>query len=266
MKSISGTILATLILSLATRAHAEGGSIFNKFNSKNMKEKKVLIVVTSANLIKSNGKPTGLWLEEFASPYYLFTEAGIEITVASPNGGKAPIDPKSTLADFSTESSRRFLSDTAAQGKLNHTIKLSEVNTGDYDAVYYPGGTGPTWDLPEDKNSIRIIETFYREGKPTALVCHAPAALKYTKDARGKSLVKGKKIAGYSNSEEIAGQSTGMVAFSLEDLLKSEGANYVKGEDWHPFVVNDGNLITGQNPASSGPVAQEIIEALRSVN
>jgi len=232
-------------------------------DSNNRKVKRVLIVVTSADRVSSNGKPTGLWLEEFASPYYLFREAGVEVTVASPKGGIAPIDPKSTQADYLTETTKKFLADPAALQTLQHTVKLNDVNPKNYDAVYYPGGTGPTWDLPGDKNSIRIIETFYRTGKPTALVCHAPAALKNVKDANGEALVKGKRIAGYSNSEEAAGQSTDMVAFSLEDMVKSEGGNYIKGEDWHSFVVNDGNLITGQNPGSSLAVAQKILDTLK---
>jgi putative intracellular protease/amidase len=233
-------------------------------DSNSRKAKRVLIVVTSVDHVSSNGKPTGLWLEEFASPYYLFREAGVEVTVASPKGGTAPIDPKSTLPDYLTETTKKFLADSAAGKTLLHTLKLSDVNPKDYDAVYYPGGTGPTWDLPGDKNSIRLIETFYRTGKPTALVCHAPAALKNAKDVNGQALVKGKKIAGYSNSEEAAGQSTDMVAFSLEDMVKSEGGIYVKGEDWHSFVVNDSNLITGQNPGSSLAVAQKILDALQS--
>lgn len=233
-------------------------------DSTNRKIKRVLIVVTSVDHVSSNGKPTGLWLEEFASPYYLFREAGVEVTVASPKGGTAPIDPKSTQTDYLTETTNKFLSDSGALETLHHTVKLSDVNPKDYDAVYYPGGTGPTWDLPGDKNSIRIIETFYRTGKPTALVCHAPAALKNVKGADGEALVKGKRIAGYSNSEEAAGQSIDMVAFSLEDMVKSEGGNYVKGEDWHSFVVNDGNLITGQNPGSSLAVAQKILDALQA--
>jgi putative intracellular protease/amidase len=203
-----------------------------------------------------------LWLEEFAAPYYLFQSAGVTITVASPKGGKAPIDPKSTQPDYLTETTKKFLADPAARAKLENSVRLSDINPKNYDAVYYPGGTGPTWDLPENKQSIRIIEAFYGTGKPTALVCHAPAALKNVKDANGEALVKGKKIAGYSNSEEAAGQSTDMVAFSLEDMVTSEGGNYVKGKDWHSFVVNAGNLITGQNPGSSLDVAKKILDDL----
>jgi putative intracellular protease/amidase len=263
MKNSFKGLLVIVIALFSIKGYAIRDIILNTKQISKMATKKVLIVVTSASVVKSNGKPTGLWIEEFASPYYLFSAAGFEITVASPNGGKAPIDPKSKLPDFSTETTKKFFTDPAAQEKLNNTIKLSDVNPKDYDAVYYPGGTGPTWDLPENKYSIHIIETFYQEGKPTALVCHAPAALKNVKDAHGQALVKDKKIAGYSNSEEAAGQSRDMVSFSLEDMVRAEGGIYVKGEDWHPFVVNEGNLITGQNPGSSMGVAQKIIDALK---
>jgi putative intracellular protease/amidase len=257
MKQMIKALLAIPILLLAAKLYAKGpGSIDRKV-------KRILIVVTSVGQVSSNGKPTGLWLEEFAAPYYLFQGAGVEITVASPQGGKAPVDPKSIQPDYLTETTKKFLADPAAQEKLNNTIRLGEVNPRNYDAVYYPGGTGPTWDLPEDRNSIRIIETFYRSGKPTALVCHAPAALKNVHDTHGDPLIKGKKIAGYSNSEEAAGQSTDMVAFSLEDMVKSEGGTYVKGEDWHSFVVSEGNLITGQNPASSLDVAKKILDFVK---
>ena len=251
-------LMAIPVTFLAARSYAAGNP-----GSTNKKVTKVLIVVTSVDQVSGNGKPTGLWLEEFASPYYLFQSAGIEITVASPKGGKAPIDPKSRQSDYLTETTKKFIADPAAQEVLNNTTRLSEVDPNKYDAVYYPGGTGPTWDLPEDKNSIRLIEAFYRAGKPTALVCHAPAALKNVKDTHGEALIKGKKIAGYSNSEEAAGQSTDMVAFSLEDMVKSEGGIYLKGEDWHSFIVNEANLITGQNPGSSLDVAKKILDDLK---
>lgn len=231
-----------------------------------MNPKKVLIIVTSFDSVTSAAKKTGTWIEEFAAPYYLFTGQDIEVTVASPKGGKAPIDPKSTGPEFSTESVKRFFGDPAAQEKLNHTVKLGDIHSTDYDAVFYPGGHGPMWDLPEDAYSIRLIESFYKEGKPVALVCHAPAALKNVVDGKGDPLVRGRKVAGYSNSEETAGQTVDMTPFLLEDMLKGEGAIYIKGEDWHPFVVNDGLLITGQNPASSGPVAEKVIEMLRAGN
>ncbi|PSL44330.1 putative intracellular protease/amidase [Chitinophaga niastensis] len=224
--------------------------------------KKVLIVVTSFDEVKSTGIKTGTWIEEFATPYYLLTDKGIEVTIASPNGGKAPIDPKSAKPEFSTAAVKRFYSDKVAQKRLDQTVKLNEVHAKDYDAVFYPGGHGPMWDLPENPLSIHLIASFYEAGKPVALVCHAPAALKNVKDKSGEPLIKGKQVAGYSNSEETAGQTTAETPFLLEDMLKEKGANYVKGEDWHPFVVASGNLITGQNPASAEAVAEKIIAAL----
>ncbi|WP_200837169.1 type 1 glutamine amidotransferase domain-containing protein [Dyadobacter sp. 3J3] len=229
-----------------------------------MKTKKILFVVTSYDQVP-NGTKTGIWIEEFASPYYLLTAEGIEITIASPKGGKAPIDPKSTKPEFSTESVKRFFSDTSLQEKLNNTVALEDIDPTAYDAVFYPGGHGPMWDLPENAISINIIESFYEAGKPVALVCHAPAALKNVRSQNGESFVKGKKVAGFTNSEEIAGQSTGEVPFMLEDMLVENGAVYQKGADWQSFAVNDGVLITGQNPASSESVAEKILSALKSV-
>jgi putative intracellular protease/amidase len=223
--------------------------------------KKILIVVTSFGELK-NGNQTGLWLEEFSTPYYLLTEKGVQLTVASPNGGKAPIDPRSTADNFITPSAKKFLGDAVAQEKLNNTVALNTVKAKDYDAVFYPGGHGPMWDLPENPSSITLIKSFYESGKPVALVCHAPAALKNVKDKKGEYLVKGKKISGYTNSEEIAGQTTAAVPFSLEDMLKERGASYVKGADWSSFAVQDGQLITGQNPASAELVAEKLMAAL----
>lgn len=229
-----------------------------------MKTKKVLFVVTSYDQVP-NGTKTGIWIEEFASPYFLLTAQGIDITVASPKGGKAPIDPKSTKPEFTTEAVKRFFDDASAQEKLNNTVALDAIDSKEFDAVFYPGGHGPMWDLPENKISINIIESFYKDGKPVALVCHAPAALKNVKSENGDLFVKGKKVAGFTNSEEIAGQSTGEVPFMLEDMLIENGAVYQKGADWQPFAVSDGVLITGQNPASSELVAEKIISALKSV-
>jgi putative intracellular protease/amidase len=257
--------LLTLIITLpGLQGQAQNIESVNNQNTNKMKAKSVLIVVTSTGEIEQTGKKTGLWIEELASPYYLFTDQGIAVTIASPKGGKGPVDPKSTQPDFSTATVKRFFSDSAAQHLLDHTIKLSDINPDDYDAVYYPGGTGPVWDLPQNALSIHIIESFYQTGKPTALVCHAPAALKQVRDSNGELLIRGKKIAGYSNSEEAAGASKDMVPFSLEDMIKAEGGIYVKGEDWHSFVVSEGNLITGQNPGSSAAVAQTVIAALKS--
>jgi len=229
-----------------------------------MKTQKVLFVVTSFDQVP-NGTKTGIWIEEFASPYFLLTEQGFDITVASPKGGKAPIDPKSTKPEFTTASVTRFFADAPAQEKLNNTIALEDIDSKEFDAVFYPGGHGPMWDLPENAISIDIIESFYNAGKPVSLVCHAPAALKNVKSANGEPFVKGKKVSGFTNTEEIAGQSTGEVPFMLEDMLLENGALYEKGADWQPFAVSDGVLITGQNPASAELVAEKIISALKSV-
>lgn len=223
--------------------------------------KKVLIVVTSFGEIK-NGTKTGIWAEEFTTPYYLLTEKGMEITIASPKGGKTPIDPRSLTGDYATASVKRFLADPAAQKMLYNTVELTNVHAQDYDAIFYPGGHGPMWDLPENTTSVSLIESFYNSGKPVALVCHAPAALKNVKAKNGSFLIKGKTVAGFTNSEEEAGKSTAMVPFSLEDMLKARGAHYVKGADWKPYAVQDGLLITGQNPASAKMVAEKIITAL----
>lgn len=224
--------------------------------------KKVLIVVTSFGEL-ANGDKTGIWLEEFSTPYYMLAEKGIQVTIASPKGGKAPIDPKSTSEAFLTPSAKKFLADAAAQERLNNTIALASVKASDYDAVFYPGGHGPMWDLPENKTSIALISGFIQKGKPVALVCHAPAALKNVKLANGDYLVKGKRVAGFTNSEEKAGGSVAMTPFSLEDMLKQRGAKYEKGGDWQPFAVQDGWLITGQNPASAEPVTEKLLAALK---
>ncbi len=231
-----------------------------------METKKVLIVVTSFGEIKDIGKKTGLWIEEFATPYYKLIESGIEVTVASPEGGKAPIDPRSEQPEFSTPAVERFQNDAEAKERLNQTVKLADVNADDYDAVFYPGGHGPMWDLPDNPYSISLIETFYRQGKPVALVCHAPAALKNVKDQNGEPLINGKQVSGFTNTEETAGQSIEQAPFLLEDMLKEKGAVYVKGADWEAYAVQDGTLITGQNPASAALVADKIIAALSLVD
>lgn len=232
--------------------------------TKNMKSKKVLIVVTSFGEVKP-GMKTGIWLEEFATPYYMLKEKGIEMTVASPKGGVAPIDPKSLLPDFTTAATKRFLADAEGQERLKTTVELSTVNAADYDAIFYPGGHGPMWDLPNNTYSIALINAFYDSAKPVALVCHAPAALQNVKTKDGEYLIKGKTVAGFTNTEEKAGQSEDMTPFLLEDMLIGRGAKYEKGADWGAFAVQDGVLITGQNPASAELVAEKIIRAL-SVN
>lgn len=223
---------------------------------------KVLIVLTSHDRLGDTGEKTGFWLEEFASPFYRLKDAGAQITLASPRGGQPPLDPKSHEPDFQTEDTRRFDADPAAQAQLASTEVLSGVNNGDFDAVFYPGGHGPLWDLYGDQNSISLIEEFIAAGKPVAAVCHAPAVLLQAKDSKGEPLVKGKKVTGFSNSEEAAVGLTDVVPYLLEDELATKGGIYQKADDWSPLAVVDGLLITGQNPASSAAVARALIDAL----
>jgi putative intracellular protease/amidase len=267
MKNSIKTLLIIFSCILPTLNYASARDHGDKTTNKQqteMKNKKVLIIVTSVDLVKSNGKKTGLWLEEFATPYYIFKEQGYEITVASPKGGVAPIDPKSKLPEYTSESVKKFLEDPSAQEKLNTSSKLTDVNVNEFDAVFYPGGTGPVWDLPDNPQSVKIIEYFYDAGKPTALVCHAPAALKNVKDTNGSLLIKGKNITGFTNSEEAAGHTEDMVPFSVENMLKERGAIYQSGEIWKGFLLIEKNLITGQNPASADLAAQKVIELLNT--
>ena len=224
---------------------------------------KVLFVMTSHDQLGDTGKKTGFWIEEFAAPYYKLADAGVDITIASPNGGQPPIDPKSEEPDAQTEATKRYYQDKALQEKLSQTKKLSEVKAEDYDAVFYPGGHGPLWDLANDQNSIKLIEDFYNQKKPVAAVCHGPAVLAQAKAPNGEPLVKGKNVAGFTNSEEAAVHLTDIVPFLVEDKLKALGGNYSKEADWAPYVVTDGLLITGQNPASSEPAAEALLERLR---
>ncbi|MFD2247795.1 type 1 glutamine amidotransferase domain-containing protein [Pontibacter ruber] len=224
---------------------------------------KVLFVLTSHDKLGDTGKKTGFWIEEFAAPYYTLADAGVNVELASPKGGQPPIDPKSTEPDAQTEATRRFYEDEDLQHKLSRTKKLSEVRAEDYDAVFYPGGHGPLWDLASDRDSIRLIEDFTKQHKPVAAVCHGPAVLAEAKAPGGEPLVKGKKVAGFTNSEEEAVQLTNIVPFLLEDRLKELGGNYSKVDDWKPYVVTDGLLITGQNPASSEPAAEELLRMLQ---
>src|SRR5664279_461727 len=212
---------------------------------------KVLMVLTSHSELGNTGKKTGFWVEEFAAPYYTLEDAGAEITIASPKGGQPPIDPKSEEPDSQTEATKRFYKDEALQKILAHTTKLSEIKADDYDAVFYPGGHGPMWDLNKDEDSIRLIQDFWKAKKPVAAVCHAPSALLNVKDENGDPLVKGKNVTGFTNTEEEAVQLTNVVPFLLEDELKNKGGHYSKKSDWASDVVKDGLLITGQNPASS---------------
>ena len=224
---------------------------------------KVLIVLTSHSDLGNTGEKTGFWIEEFAAPYCVLADAGVQITIASPKGGQPPIDPKSELADFQTEATRRYDKDASLQEKLAHTVKLGEVNVDDYDAVFYPGGHGPLWDLATDKNSIALIEAFYNNNKPIAFVCHAPGALVNAKLPNGEPLVKGKEVTGFSNTEEEAVQLTKVVPFLLEDEMMKLGGHYSKGADWGSYVKVDGLLITGQNPSSSEAAAKALLKLLK---
>lgn len=219
---------------------------------------KILFVLTSHSELGLTGKKTGFWIEEFACPYYLLLDKGAEITVATPKGGQAPIDPSSDTPDAQTKDTLRFDKDAKAQRIIQETVKLSSLHLDDFDALFYPGGHGPLWDLVEDLNSINIIEVFNSQKKPIAFVCHAPAVLKNVKDKEGKPLVNNKKVTGFSNSEEEAVQLTNVVPFLLEDMLKTNGGIYSKTGDWKPNAIQDGNLITGQNPASSKLVAEKL--------
>ena len=223
--------------------------------------KKVLFVLTSHDKLGDTGEKTGYWTEEFAAPYYELADKGVQIDIATPLGGQPPIDPKSEDPSAATEDTKRLDKDTDVLAKLKNTHKLSDVNQADYDAVFYPGGHGPLWDLAEDKTSIALIESFYSNKKPVAFVCHSPGALKNVK-VNGEYLVKGKKVTGFSNSEEEAVGLTKVVPFLLEDALQSNGASYSKIADWQPYAVEDGLLITGQNPASSKLVAEKLLNQL----
>ena len=223
---------------------------------------KILMVLTSHAKLGNTDKKTGLWLEEFVAPYYIFNNAGAVITIASPLGGQPPIDPKSDEPEAQTDATKRFDADPFAQAALASTVKLSSVSANDFDAVFYPGGHGPLWDLAEDKNSIALILGMFSAGKPIVAVCHAPGVLRHVKFANGDSIVKDKKVTGFTNSEEAAAGLTDVVPFLVEDMLKENGGTYSKLGDWEPYVIVDGLLITGQNPASSELAAKALLEKL----
>ncbi|MTI20101.1 type 1 glutamine amidotransferase domain-containing protein [Fulvivirga sp. RKSG066] len=225
---------------------------------------KFLFVLTSHDKLGDTGNKTGFWIEEFAAPYYYLADKGADITLASPKGGQPPIDPTSDSPENQTEATKRFKDDKALQEKLSKTTKLSEVDAEGFDAVFYPGGHGPLWDLAEDKDSIKLLQSFYEADKPTGLVCHAPAALKNVKISSGEYLVKGKKVTGFTNSEEEAVGLTDVVPFLVEDMLKEHGGTYSKADDWASHAVKDTNLVTGQNPASSEAVAEELYKMLKN--
>ena len=220
------------------------------------------MVLTSHNTLGSTGRPTGLWLEEFTAPYYLFHDAGLTIVVASPKGGQPPIDPKSDDPANQTESMTRFKSDRAAQAVLARTVILSEMKASDFDTVFYSGGHGPMWDLAEDPASIALIEAFFAAGKPVAAVCHAPGVLRHVKH-EGESVVKGKRVTGFTNAEEEQVELTNVVPFLVEDELTRLGGRFEKVDSWKPFAITDGPLVTGQNPASSTPAAQALLDLLK---
>jgi putative intracellular protease/amidase len=223
--------------------------------------KKVLFVLTSHDKLGNTGLKTGFWTEELAAPYYALADNGVEITLASPKGGQPPIDPKSEDLSSQTDATRRMDNDELLKEKLKNTHKLSEVSSEDYDGIFYPGGHGPLWDLAEDKVSQQLIIDFYTNNKPVAFVCHAPGVLKDVK-IDGEYLVKGKNVTGFTNTEEDAVQLTDVVPFLVEDVLKNNGGIYSKIEDWNPYAVVDGKLITGQNPASSEKVAEELLKLI----
>ncbi|WP_174435345.1 type 1 glutamine amidotransferase domain-containing protein [Psychroserpens damuponensis] len=234
-----------------------------KTRTKKEKDMNVLFVLTSHDKLGDTGKKTGFWVEEFANPYYTLLDKGAKITIATPNGGAAPIDPSSDSPDAATEDTERYNKDEETKALIANTHTLADLNADDFDAVFYPGGHGPLWDLANDETSIALIEKFNTQEKPVAFVCHAPAALKNVKGTDGEPLVKGKKVTGFTNSEEDAVGLTKVVPFLVEDMLNENGGIYSKKEDWAAYAIQDGNLITGQNPASSELVAEKLLESLK---
>ena len=223
---------------------------------------KVLLVLTSHDQLGDTGRKTGFWLEELAAPYYELKQAGAEITLASPKGGQPPLDPKSNEPDFQTDQTRRFEADPEATAALADTKVLATVKAADFDAVFYPGGHGPLWDLAEDQDSINLIQDTLRSGKPAALVCHAPGVLRHVVNEDGTALVAGKQVTGFTNTEEEGVGLTDVVPFLVEDMLVAAGGNYSPGPDWGSYVLQDGLLITGQNPGASTAAAQLLVKAL----
>ena len=226
---------------------------------------KILMVLTSHDKLGDTGRKTGFWLEELAAPYYIFKDAGVEITLASPKGGRPPLDPKSNEPEFRTDLTRRFEKDAAAEAQLDKTVRLDSVRQEDFDTVFYPGGHGPMWDLAEDKDSIKLIESFIAAGKPVAVVCHSTGALRHVKTPDGKILVEGKEVTGFTNGEEEEVALTKIVPFLVEDEMLRLGATFSKKANWEVHVVSDGTLITGQNPHSSGPAAKTLLAKMKQM-
>jgi putative intracellular protease/amidase len=224
---------------------------------------KVLIVLTSHDQLGNTGRKTGFWLEELAAPYYAFEDVGAEITLASPKGGRPPLDPKSNEPEFRTDLTLRFERDATAEGRLDKTVRLDTLRQEDFDTVFYPGGHGPMWDIAEDSHSIKLIQSFLAAGKPIAIVCHSTGALRHVKTADGRPLVQGREVTGFTNGEEEAVGLTRVVPFLVENEMLKLGAIFSKKADWAVHVVTDGLLITGQNPSSSGPAARTLIAALK---
>jgi putative intracellular protease/amidase len=266
---ITKIIALTLIIITASNCKdnktevASKKDLEEKSTSKKDKKMNILFVLTSHNQLGDTGNKTGFWVEEFATPYYTLLDNGATVTLATPKGGAAPIDPGSAAPDAATEATARFDKDTTAQGLIANTNVLADINPDDFDAVFYPGGHGPLWDLANDAASIALIEKFNKQEKPIAFVCHAPAALKSVKNADGTPLVEGKKVTGFTNTEEAAVQLTDIVPFLVEDMLVKNGGIYSKKEDWAAYAIQDGNLITGQNPASSELVAKKLLESIQ---
>ena len=265
MKKLQTVVLLLTILAVSSCKNSTPSETISESQQELKTEKKmnVLFVLTSHDKLGDTGKKTGFWVEEFASPYYTLLDKGATITLATPKGGAAPIDPASDGPDAATEATERFNKDTEAKNKITNTKKLSDINADDFDAVFYPGGHGPLWDLANDNASIALIEKFNNQKKPIAFVCHAPAALKDVKNSDGSYLVKGKKVTGFSNLEETQVGLTEVVPILVEDMLIENGAFYSNADAWAPYAIQDGNLITGQNPASSKLVADKLLEALK---
>lgn len=222
----------------------------------------ILMILTSHDQLGDTGKQTGFWLEEFAAPYYVFVDAGQQVTLASPAGGQPPLDPKSDDEGAQTEATRRFKADPDAQQALAHTTPLADIDPAGYDGVFYPGGHGAVWDLPSDPDNLRILRHFTAQDRPLAAVCHAPAIFRDAVDGRGEPFVAARKVTGFTNTEEDGVQLTDVVPFLVEDMLVANGGHYSKGDDWAAYVVRDGNLVTGQNPASSMPAAEQLLDVL----